>query len=122
MGRMVRAARTLKKSWTVDAAKALWNSAGRVTWPMETSVFVVVVPIFAPMTMGTASSMVRAPEATSPTTMVVVVEELWMIPVATNPRMRPATGSDTVLMSCSANPRPAILKAVLINSMLVKNR
>jgi hypothetical protein len=89
---------------------------------MDTRVAVVVVPIFAPMMMGMASSMERVPDATSPTTIVVVVEELWMMPVATNPRMSPATGSDTVLMSCSANPLPAILKAVLINSILEKKR
>jgi len=54
--------------------------------------------------------------------MVVVVEELWMIPVATKPKISPANGSSTVLMICSAKPLPAILKAVLINSILVKKR
>jgi hypothetical protein len=59
---------------------------------MDTRVFVVVVPMLAPMMTGTASSMERAPEATSPTTMVVVVDELWMMAVATNPRRRPSHG------------------------------
>jgi hypothetical protein len=89
---------------------------------METRVFVVVVPMFAPMTMGTANSMVRVPEATNPTTMVVVVDELWIMPVATKPMSNPATGSDTMLMSCSAKPRPANLKAELIRSILKKKR
>ena len=54
-GRMVNAASRLKKSCTVDAANARSNSAGRVTGPIATIVLVVVVPIFVPMMMGTAS-------------------------------------------------------------------
>jgi hypothetical protein len=85
-------------------------------------VFVMVVPMFAPMMIGTAKDMLRAPDATNPTTTVVVVDEDWMRLVARNPMMSPARGSDAVETSCSANPRPAILKAALIRSMEKKKR
>jgi hypothetical protein len=89
---------------------------------MATMVLVVVVPMLAPMMMGTANSMVSAPEATNPTTIVVVVEELWIMLVARNPMRSPASGSDAVLRSCSARPLPLILNAALINSILAKKR
>ena len=89
---------------------------------MDTIVLVVVVPMFAPMIMGIASWIVSASDATSPTTIVVVVDELWIRLVARKPMIRPATGSAAVFSNCSANPRPPILKAVLISSMLKKNR
>ena len=44
---------------------------------IETIVFVTDVPMFAPMTMGMAWGTWRMPEATMPTMMEVVVEELW---------------------------------------------
>jgi len=77
------------------------------------------------MMIGMANSIERgfpvpAVPATSPTKIVVVVEELWITAVATNPRRRPAIGSDTVEMSCSAKPWPAMVKAVLISLMLQK--
>ena len=90
--------------------------------PTETMVLVVVVPMFAPMSMGTANSIVRACEATRPTMIVVVVDELWIRLVARNPMKSPATGSEAAFRSCSAKPRPPILNALLISSMLKKNR
>ncbi len=121
-GSSVAAAKTLKKSWTVEAAKARSNSWERVTWPIDTIVFVIVVPMLAPMMIGMATEMLSAPEATRPTTIVVVVEELWIRLVARNPMMSPARGSDAVDTNCSAKPRPAILKAALIRSMEKKKR
>ena len=89
---------------------------------METSVFVVVVPMFAPMSMGTAAPTVSTFPATKPTMILVVVDELWIRLVARNPMKSPATGSVAVFKSCSAKPRLPILNAVLISLMLKKNR
>ena len=65
---------TLKKSCIVDAAKALLNSPSLLTWPKETRVFVTVVPIFAPMTIGIAYSRLRTPLPTKPTIVDVVTD------------------------------------------------
>ena len=66
----------LKKSWTVAPAKAFLNSCFRLMRPSETMIFVTVVPILAPITIGTAQRMGKEPLATSPTNMDVVHEEL----------------------------------------------
>ena len=66
---------TLKKSCIVDAAKALLNSPSLLTWPKETRVFVTVVHIFAPMTIGIAYSRLRTPLPTNPTIVDVVTDE-----------------------------------------------
>ncbi len=66
----------LKKSCIVAAAKALRNRPRRPTKPMATRTAVIVVPILAPITTGTASSTCNWPDATSATTMLVVIEEL----------------------------------------------
>ena len=58
--------------------------------------FVMVVPMFAPITIGTALSKFKAPPATSPTTMDVVVEELWIRLVATIPMSNPAKGLEVI--------------------------
>jgi len=54
----------LKISWMVLAAKALRNSSFRVICPREISVFVTVVPIFAPIITGIAAPKSRVPLAT----------------------------------------------------------
>jgi hypothetical protein len=56
----------------------------------------MVVPMFAPITIGTALSKFKAPPATSPTTMDVVVEELWIRLVATIPMSNPAKGLEVI--------------------------
>jgi len=66
----------LKKSCTVPPVIAFLNSSRRPIWPNDTNVFVTVVPIFVPMTMGIAVSMGIIPEPTMPTTIEVVVDEL----------------------------------------------
>jgi hypothetical protein len=58
------------------AENALLNSILLVICPMETNVFVIVVPILAPITIGMAFCRFKTPPATRPTTMDVVVEEL----------------------------------------------
>jgi hypothetical protein len=77
---------------------------------METMVFVIVVPILAPMMMGIAPGNVSTPPATSPTVIEVVVDELWIILVARMPMRSPTRGLDVVLMRVSAKPFPIILK------------
>lgn len=74
-GRKMTTETRLKKSCTVAAAKARRNSLPSRTWPRETRVLVMVVPIFAPITMGMAMPTGRPP-ATSATIMDVTVEEL----------------------------------------------
>ena len=66
----------LKKSCIVPPAKARRNSSFLVICPSETRRQVTVVPILAPIIIGTALLMVMMPEATMPTTIEVVVEEL----------------------------------------------
>ena len=44
----------LKKSWTVEAEKALLNSLEREICARDTSVLVMLVPTFAPIMMGIA--------------------------------------------------------------------
>ncbi len=53
-------------------------------WPSDTSVLVTVVPMLAPMIIGTASSTPSAPEATRPTITDVDAEDDW---TRTVPRM-----------------------------------
>ena len=74
-GNKIITTNTLKKSCIVDAAKALLNSPSLLTWPKETRVFVTVVPIFAPMTIGIAYSRLRTPLPTNPTIVDVVTDE-----------------------------------------------
>ena len=66
----------LKKSCTVDAANARLNSVPLFMCPIETIVFVTVVPIFAPIIIGTELAIVRLPLLTIPTIREVVVDEL----------------------------------------------
>ena len=76
IGNIIITARMLKKSCTVDAAKARLNSFPLFICPTETMVFVTVVPILAPMIIGIAPEIPRAPLLTMPTIKEVVVEEL----------------------------------------------
>ena len=90
-------------------------------WPTETSVFVTLVPMLAPMTIGIAPLTSSAPPATRPTAIEVVVDELWTRLVARMPMKRPTKGLEVVVRSCSANPRPKNLKESPISVMLTKN-
>ena len=60
---------------------------------------VTVVPILAPMTMGMAHPTVRASAATRPTTMDVVLEELWIRDVDSSPIIKPMIGLVVVLIN-----------------------
>ena len=51
---------------------------------------VTVVPTLAPMITLMACSRVIRPELTKPTTITVVAEELWMMPVTTRPVRKPS--------------------------------
>ena len=74
-GRMMATAITLKKSCIVAAVNARRNSSERRACPSETSVFVTVVPMLAPMIMGTAVSIGRLPAATRATIVAVVTDD-----------------------------------------------
>ena len=76
IGNISNTASILKKSCTIPALNAFLNSTRLVICPNDTKVFVIVVPIFAPIIMGMAELSVSAPPATKPTTNEVVVEEL----------------------------------------------
>ena len=56
---------------------------------------VTVVPMFAPITIGTAVSMDRTPAPTSPTMVAVVTDDDWTRTVAKTPAARPAIGLAT---------------------------
>ena len=101
IGRRMATANTLKKSCTVAVAKARRNSSERRALPRETSVFVTVVPMLAPMIIGTAMSMSIAPAATSPTITDVDADEDWTSTVPRMPMHNPAIGLETLENSCS---------------------
>ena len=73
---------------------------------MLTSVFVTVVPMLAPMIIGTAASTLMVPAATSPTIVDVDTEDDWTSTVASTPTKRPARGLLTLSKSCSSTPLP----------------
>ena len=77
--------------------------------------------MFAPMTIGMAPSMVRAPAATSATIMDVVVEELWTRVVARIPTKRLTNGLEVLSIRPSANPLPKSLNDRPIMSRPTKN-
>jgi len=70
-------------------------------------VLVIVVPILAPMIIGTAPSSVSDPEATKATVSEVVVELLWIMAVTNNPMNKPVKGFDVaskiVLLTSAPN-------------------
>jgi hypothetical protein len=67
------------------------------------------------MIIGMAPWRVRTPPATQPTVIDVVVEELWIMLVASIPINSPTIGLEVVSMRVSANPFPIILKEAPIN-------
>ena len=71
---------------------AFLNSFFLVINPRETIVLVRVVPMFAPIIIGTASAIVMDPAATIATTIEVLVELLWIIAVISKPIKRPIKG------------------------------
>ena len=101
----------LKKSCTVEPANARLNSSPREICARETIVFVTVVPIFAPMIIGTAFSNDSAAVPTNPTTSDVVVEDDWITDVAKIPITSPTIGFDVVCRIDSATPLPISLNA-----------
>jgi ABC-type transport system involved in cytochrome c biogenesis permease component len=82
----------LKKSCKIATANAFLNSLLSTMWPKETIVLVTVVPIFAPIIIGTALSSESAPEATTATTIEVTVELLWTMAVVSKPINRLING------------------------------
>ena len=86
------------------------------------------MPIFAPIIYGTAAatanrgSSPKVPAATIPTTSEVVVDELWIKPVARMPMNNPINALALLSNKASANSRPNPLNAVPIIPMLTKNK
>ena len=114
-GRNTTIVNKLKKSCIVAAVNALLKSSFLVTKVRETRTFVIVVPMFAPITIGMAASMDITPLPASPTINEVVVDELWIILVTRIPVKRPAKGLEYKLISCSAKSLPNSLKEVPVN-------
>ncbi len=96
----------LKTSWTVAAATARLNSTGRRMLPTDASVLVTLVPMLAPITIGTAAPTLSTPEATRPTIVDVVTDEDWTSTVASTPTNRPAIGELTRVNSASWTSLP----------------
>ena len=111
----------LKKSCMVAPPSARLNSSFLVMWPKATSMQVTVVPMFAPMIIGTALLIESTPEATKATTIDVVVPELWIILVTKIPINKPTKGFEVVAIRPSAKGAPKPLKAWLIRLMLTRN-
>ena len=91
-------------------------------WASDTSVLVMVVPMFAPIIIGIAPATEMAPPATMLTMMDVVVEELCTIAVARSPMNRPTKGEAVVLRICSEKPVPKSLTEWPIIPMPTMNR
>ena len=106
IGKMIITAMILKKSCTVDAANARLNSVPLFMCPIDTIVFVTVVPIFAPIIMGTAPVNVRVPPPTIATINDVVVDELWNKVVANIPINKATSGLLVVDITSFAKPPP----------------
>lgn len=79
-------------------------------------VLVMVVPILAPIIIGMALSKAIEPEATSATTIAVVVELLWIIAVISSPMKRPVKGLDVARIMVSAADLPRCCKEAIIRS------
>ena len=69
-------------------------------------VLVIVVPILAPMMMGTAPCKESEPEATKATVMEVVAELLCISAVTSNPINKPVKGLDVANRIVSETPAP----------------
>lgn len=80
--------------------------------PNETMVLVTVVPMFAPMIIGTALAIGKASPgaATSPTMSAVDTEELCTMVVARMPTISPMNGFSVAAKKLSSNPPPSDLK------------
>ena len=106
----------------MEAAKDRRNSAERLILASETSVLVTEVPMLAPMIMGMALATVRALLPTSPTTMEVVLEELWTTEVDRMPMKRPTMGFEVPAIKASAKPFPNSFIELPMRSMLRRKR
>ena len=115
-------AKILKKSWTVEAAKALLNSVPLFMCPTDTIVFVTVVPMFAPIIIGIELAIVRLPLLTIPTIKDVVVDELWKSTVAKIPMNNATKGSLVVVKTVSAKSEPIRFIAEDIPAIPTKKR
>ena len=90
--------------------------------PRETIVLVIVVPMLAPMIIGTALCRVIEPEATSATTSEVVVELLCNIAVIRSPMNSPVNGLDVANKMVSATFLPRCCRDDVIKSRENKNK
>ena len=112
----------LKKSSYVPAETARLNSFFLLIKPRETIVLVIVVPMLAPMIMGTALWMVIEPDATSATVSDVVVELLCNMAVVRSPINSPVKGFDVAKSIVSATFFPKCCSDEVIRSSANRNR
>ena len=112
----------LKISCTIAAGNALENSLSTEKCPKEATRHVIVVPILAPMIIGTALDTVNVPAATKPTVIEVVTELDCIIAVANIPINRPVKGFEVELISILAKPEPKPLREQLRISIPKRNR
>jgi hypothetical protein len=101
-----------KRAFAAATVHDFFNVFAVLIWPMETIILVTVVPMFAPIIMGTAPPKFNAPLLTIPTINEVVVEELWKIVVERIPINKAINGLLVVESMLSANPPPKCLIAV----------
>ena len=97
------------------------NSSRRPRWASDTTVAVTVVPMLAPITIGTAlaSGSGCSGAATSATIIEVVTDELWTSVVASRPARRPTSGFSVAAKKLpirsspsSLNPEPSPLTPI----------
>ena len=101
----------LKKSWQVAIENALTNSSLRPMWASDTIVLVTVVPMLAPMIIGTALAMGSglSGAATNPTMSDVVTDELCIRVVARIPTISPISGLLVLVKNASNTSDPRLL-------------
>ena len=109
-------------SWTVAAAKALLKSSPRRRYPREARMLVTVVPMLAPMIIGTASSIPTTLLATRPTITEVDTDEDWTSTVARRPTNRPPIGLETPWKRPSTKSLPSVLNPPLSSSTPVRKK
>jgi hypothetical protein len=122
IGKKTKTDKILKISWTIAAGKAFENSFSTEKCPKEATRHVIVVPILAPIIIGTALDTVNVPAATNPTVIEVVTELDCIIAVASIPMNRPVKGFEVELINTLAKPVPKPLREQLKISIPKRNR
>ena len=90
--RSPKAPRAMKSGAKEAGLRSVSSRLSLLMSPRRRICAVIVVPMLAPMTTGTACPSFMMPALTKPTAMTEVAAELWMTAVTPAPSARPLTG------------------------------